>query len=206
MIAAFDLDGTLLRQNGSLAFCDFLCEKGYLSRRDMIYYAMTYARHRFFGLSFWDLHQLIFKRSFQGCSAEALLPFVKEFLAKRLDLLWYIPAVLRLKRLRSRGFECMIFSNSPRFFVEHVARQLGVEKVYATEYLLDETGCFTQLTLLMDGEQKKTEILALGNKKTVAFSDSHHDLPFLEAAHTAVAVNPHRLLKREAFKRGWEIL
>lgn len=206
MIAAFDLDGTLLKQNGSLAFCDFLCEKGFLSRRDMVYYAYTYARHRFFGLPFWDLHTLVFERSFRGCSVDSLRPYIDQFMAERLEALWYPPAVLRLERMRKRGFECMILSNSPRFFVEHVAGKLGVEKVFATEYQLDAEGKFSQLTLLMDGDRKKSEILALGGEKTVAFSDSHLDLPFLEAAHTAVAVKPQRLLKKVAYQRGWEIL
>ncbi|MFC2049207.1 HAD family hydrolase [Chlamydiota bacterium] len=206
MIAAFDLDGTLLKQNGSLAFCDFLCEKGFLSRRDMVYYAFTYARHLFLGLSFFDLHTLVFERSFQGCSVESLRPYIDEFLEERLDALWYPPAILRLKRMRERGFECMILSNSPRFFVEHVARKLEIERVFATEYLVDAAGKFERLTLLMDGECKKEAIIALGGNKTVAFSDSHHDLPFLEAAHIAVTVNPNRLLKKEAYKRGWEIL
>ena len=206
MIAAFDLDGTLLKNNGSWAFCDFLCERGFLSKRAMLYYAFIYARHRVLGLSLWDLHSLAFERSFKGCTVDSLLPYIDEFLEQRLEELWYPPAVLRLKRMRDRGFECMILSNSPRFFVEHVARKLGVEKVFATEYQVDTEGKFAGLTLLMDGDQKKTEILGLGGQKTVAFSDSHLDLPFLEAAHIAVAVNPQRLLKKVAHKRGWEIL
>lgn len=172
----------------------------------MIFYAYTYARHRYFGLPFWDLHSLIFERSFRGCPADSLTPYVNEFLATRLDNLWYIPAVLRLQRMRRRGFDCMILSNSPRFFVDHIAKQLGVDKVYATEYAIDAEGKFAQLTLLMDGECKKQQILSLTSKKTVAFSDSHHDIPFLEAAHIAVAVNPQPRLRKFAQSQGWEIL
>ncbi len=206
MIAAFDLDGTLLKKNGSFLFCDFLCEKGFISERDMFYYAWTYARHRFLGLSFWDLHTYIFERSFKGCPVSDLVPYIDEFLNSHVNELWYAPAVLRLERMRRRGFECIILSNSPRFFVEHIAKKLEVEKVYATEYQIDKQGKFSSLDLLMDGDRKKKELLALGSEKTVAFSDSYHDLPFLQAADIAVAVNPQRRLKKVAFEKGWEIL
>jgi HAD superfamily phosphoserine phosphatase-like hydrolase len=206
MIAAFDLDGTLLKQNGSLAFCDFLCEKGFLSKRDMLYYAFTYARHMFFGLPFWDLHCLIFEQSFRGCSPASLQPYLTQFLDEKLENLWYAPAILRLERMRKRGFECMILSNSPSFFVSQVAKKLGVEKVFATEYQVDAEGKFSQLTLLMDGERKKQELLSMDSKNIVAFSDSHHDLPFLEVANIPVAVNPRRRLRQVARNRGWEIL
>jgi phosphoserine phosphatase len=39
-----------------------------------------------------------------------------------------------------------------------------------------------------------------------AYSDSHTDLPFLEAVGHPVAVNPDRALRRIARERGWPIL
>jgi phosphoserine phosphatase len=41
---------------------------------------------------------------------------------------------------------------------------------------------------------------------STAYSDSHTDLPFLEAVGRPVAVNPDRDLRRTARERGWEIL
>ena len=39
-----------------------------------------------------------------------------------------------------------------------------------------------------------------------AYSDSHTDLPFLEAVGHPVAVNPDRELRRVARERGWPVL
>jgi len=39
-----------------------------------------------------------------------------------------------------------------------------------------------------------------------AYSDSHTDLPFLEAVGRPVAVNPDRELRRVARERGWPVL
>jgi phosphoserine phosphatase len=39
-----------------------------------------------------------------------------------------------------------------------------------------------------------------------AYSDSHTDLPFLEAVGHPVAVNPDRALRRIAAERSWPVL
>jgi phosphoserine phosphatase len=39
-----------------------------------------------------------------------------------------------------------------------------------------------------------------------AYSDSHTDLPFLEAVGHPVAVNPDRALRRVAVERSWPVL
>ena len=39
-----------------------------------------------------------------------------------------------------------------------------------------------------------------------AYSDSHTDLPFLDAVGNPVAVNPDRQLRRIAAERGWPVL
>jgi len=39
-----------------------------------------------------------------------------------------------------------------------------------------------------------------------AYSDSHTDLPFLEAVGRPVAVNPDRSLRRIASERSWPVL
>ena len=42
--------------------------------------------------------------------------------------------------------------------------------------------------------------------ESTAYSDSHTDLPFLEAVGHPVAVNPDRALRRIAGERGWPVL
>ena len=41
---------------------------------------------------------------------------------------------------------------------------------------------------------------------STAYSDSHSDVPFLEAVGNPVAVNPDRELRRTAEERGWPVL
>ena len=42
--------------------------------------------------------------------------------------------------------------------------------------------------------------------ESTAYSDSHTDLPFLEAVGNPVVVNPDRELRRVAAERGWPVL
>jgi len=40
----------------------------------------------------------------------------------------------------------------------------------------------------------------------VFYSDSHNDLPLLQAVYKPVAVDPDDRLKREALRNGWDII
>lgn len=206
MIAAFDLDGTLLKKNSSFAFCRFLTEQGFFSQLDLFFCVSIYLRHCYFGLSLGDLHSLVFKRLFKGKSVTTLSSFLNPFIEKKIASLWYPPAVNRLQMLKNQGVKCLVLSNSPRFLTAPLAQMFGVTEVFATDYQTNDKNELTQISSLMDGP-KKAEILSLFPlKKTIAFSDSYLDLPFLQAAHTAVAVNPKRRLKKYAKQKGWEVL
>ena len=204
--AAFDLDGTLLKYNSSYAFCRYLCQKGFFARSELLFCTLIYLRHLYLGLSLWDLHEHVFSRLFRGVEVQRLCTFVDSFLDEKLNTLWYPPALSRLEHLQERGVECMIFSNSPIFLVSSLAKKIGVEKVFATEYHLNEKGELVSIKSLMDGFQKARLLKQNSSQNIIAFSDSHLDLPFLETAYCAVAVNPKRSLKCIAKKRGWEIL
>jgi phosphoserine phosphatase len=201
-IAAFDLDGTLLSGNSSFLFCRYLQRQGVLSSGDLIYCAALFIRHLYFRLPLLDLHSLAFNRLFRGKSITSLSIHVTPFIQ---TLKWYGPALSRLRQLNAEGVEIRIFSNSPIFLVKPIAEEIGVFKVDASEYEIDNSGCLWNISSQVDGEKKQRMLLGMG-EETLAFSDSHHDLPFLEAAARAVAVNPNRRLAKIARLRNWEIL
>lgn len=202
MIAAFDLDRTLLVGNSSLFFCRYLQKRGLLSRFDLFYCSIIYFFHFFCGLSLWTMQSRVFDRLFKGKSVAELSVHLAPFLK---TLVWYEPVLTRLKRLREEGYEICILSSSPRFLVEPIARMIDVTDVVATDYSVDSEGRLSAISLLIDGAKKKEALLTLG-QEAIAFSDSHVDLPFLEAANQVVAVNPTRPLRRLAKQRNWEIL
>jgi phosphoserine phosphatase len=64
----------------------------------------------------------------------------------------------------------------------------------------------------LHGEHKAAAVRELALEQgydlteSTAYSDSHTDLPFLEAVGKPVAVNPDRELRRIAATRGWPML
>lgn len=201
-IAVFDLDGTLIQHNSSFSFCRYLHRKGLLTNLDLFYCSTLYARHVLFGLSVWDLHTRAFNRLFKGKWIKDFSPFITPFIQ---TLSWYEPALERLNRLRVEGAQIHIFSNSPFFLVKPIAAEIGVDNVVATDYKIDKAGRLWNIATFVDGEKKSQMLQRLG-KETIAFSDSHHDLPFLESASHAVAVAPTKPLLKIAHQRNWEIL
>lgn len=206
MIAAFDLDGTLLKKNSSFAFCRYLCEKGLFSKWDLFFCIQAYLRHNYGELALFDLHTLIFERLFKGQKISFLQPYLESFLETKVDSFWYPPAIRRLNQLQKQGVRCLVFSNSPRFIVAPIVKKLGIHEVFATEYLSDDQGVLSVVSTFVDGEQKKSLLVSLEDAPKIAFSDSELDLPFLMAADIAVAVKPKRKLKKIALKKKWEIL
>jgi len=90
---------------------------------------------------------------------------------------------------------------------------LGIDGLLACE--LEFSGGKTTGRLVgssLFGEKKKTVVQAwllrnnINPGEVSFYSDSYADIPLLEYCGNPVAVNPDRILRKEAKKRGWKIL
>jgi HAD superfamily hydrolase (TIGR01490 family) len=115
-------------------------------------------------------------------------------------------------RHRERGEPAYIVSATLQEIVEELARELGFDgAIGSTCEIVD--GVYTGRSLrAAHGEGKAAAIRELAEQEgldlpaSTAYSDSHTDLPFLEAVGHPVVVNPDRELRRIAGERGWPIL
>jgi len=85
--------------------------------------------------------------------------------------------------------------------------------VIATKLAVDDTGHYTgEMELYAYGKGKADAIREMAVREGIsledsfAYSDSHTDLPMLEAVGHPLAVNPDRELAKIAAERGWEVL
>ncbi|MCB1213768.1 MAG: haloacid dehalogenase-like hydrolase, partial [Chlamydiia bacterium] len=114
-----------------------------------------------------------------------------------------------IDRAKKMEIPLAIFSSSPRFLVQRVAHTLEIPHVYATDYSIDSTGCFSGLGELMDAHAKckhlqtLTSSLGISRGDVMTFSDDLIDLPFLEAGGRVCVVDPARKLRKLASARGW---
>jgi HAD-superfamily subfamily IB hydrolase, TIGR01490 len=109
---------------------------------------------------------------------------------------------------RNRGEAVYIVSATLQEIVQAIADDLGFDGGLGTVCEV-EGGVYTGRALRAlhaEGKARCIQELGYDLAESTAYSDSHTDLPFLEAVGHPVAVNPDRALRRTAAARGWPIL
>ncbi|HSX04641.1 MAG TPA: HAD-IB family phosphatase [Rhabdochlamydiaceae bacterium] len=211
-LSAFDLDHTLTKGNSSFNFCHFLLKHKILSLSTVMDSSFCYFRHLFLGMSLTELHHAIFNRVLFGRSMHFLEDQVDRFLKEYLFSALYMPAVYRLRLAQHLGHYTVILSNSPSFLVKSVAEYFGVNEWKATEYALDEQHNLSRISIIMQGADKALHLNSLSKKLGIrreaitAYSDSYHDLDFLKASGTPIAVNPDKRLRAVSIQQKWSII
>ena len=211
-LAVFDLDHTLLAADSDFLWGQFLCDEGLVDRaayesqnRQFYndYAAGTLDLAAFYRFSLAPLTQKSVAE-WQPLRAR----FVAEIIAPKVAAL--APALL--ERHRAQGDTLLITTATHRFITEPIAALLGVEHLIATEpEVLDgrHTGKLARANFQAGKVERLREWMQLHGAETAAvtaYSDSRNDIPLLEFAHTAVAVDPDAVLRAEAERRGWQVI
>ena len=212
--AFFDLDRTLIRRSSVLALAPSFRERGLISRADL-------------GRSaFWQLLFVLRGASaervrsaaedgmsiLEGFTVEEMQKLVGDAMEPVLRPLVYAEPLRLVQHHRERGEKVYVVSATLQEIVEHIAEDLGFDgAIGSTCEVVD--GVYTGKSLRgAHGEGKAQALRELAEAESLdlsastAYSDSHTDVPFLEAVGHPVAVNPDRRLKRIARLRGWPTL
>ena len=110
------------------------------------------------------------------------------------------------------GQQVWLVTATPLILAQVIAKRLGLTGALGT-VVEAEDGKFTGRLVgdILHGLGKAHAVRALAVregfdlKRCTAYSDSHNDVPMLNAVGTAVAVNPDADLREVARNRGWEI-
>lgn len=212
--AFFDLDRTLLRRSSTLALAGPFRRYGVIGHVGLAKAA------------FW---QLLFvargagaetvRRAaedglmlLKGFSPEQIRELVAGAMEPILRPLVYAEPLHLVRRHRERGERVYIVSAALQEIVDAIADDLGFDGALGTVCEVED-GVYTGRSVRsLHGSAKAGAVRALAEREGIdlasstAYSDSHTDLPFLEAVGRRVAVNPDRELARVAAERGWEVL
>ena len=212
--AFFDLDRTLLRRSSALALAGSFREHGVIGRGQLAKAAAWQLLFAARGASAETVRKaaeegLMVLRGFRVDDLRSLVATAMEPVLK--PLVYQEPLQL-VTRHRERGEPAYIVSATLQEIVEELARELGFDgAIGSTCEIVD--GVYTGRSLrAAHGEGKAAAIRELAQQEeldlaaSTAYSDSHTDLPFLEAVGNPVVVNPDRELRRIAVERGWPIL
>jgi len=211
-LAVFDLDHTLLAADSDFLWGQFLCDEGLVDRaayeaQNRVFYgqysAGTLDIEAFCRFSFAPLAQKSIA-DWQPLRAR----FVKDVIAPKVAPL--TPALL--ERHRAMGDTLLITTATNSFITQPIAALLGIEHLLATEPEVTQ-GRFTgglQRANFQAGKVDRLREWLQANDATeaeiTAYSDSRNDIPLLEFAHHAVAVDPDPVLRAEAVERGWPVI
>ena len=211
-ISAFDVDRTLFSCTTSERFLRFLYRRGVCGLVDIFHVLRLRVLYKCRRLSLENLHRKAFDLFLKGKDQQYILRLSAEFLAIELKNYVYKPAFQALEKARKEGHFILLLTAGSDFLTDHIAYFFGVDSWVSSEYSVDHSGRFAEITRLCEGEDKAAFLkkyaddLGISMENTAAYTDSIVDLPFLEAAEVAVAVQPDRRLKQLAKDRGWRVL
>ncbi len=212
--AFFDLDRTLLRRSSALALAGSFRERGLISRRQLLHAAAWQLLFVARGAS----HEAVRRaaedglRLLAGYRPEQLRALVADALEPVLRPLVYAEPLRLVEQHRERGDRVYVVSATLQEIVEAIAEDLGFDGALGTICEVRD-GRYTGRALRALHAEAKAECLrevarrdGVDLDRCTAYSDSHTDLPFLEAVGHPVVVNPDRELRRIAAERGWPVL
>ena len=212
--AFFDLDRTLLRRSSALALAGTFHQRGLISRGQLakaaawqLLFALRGASHESVRRAAED--GLILLRGFSPGEMRELVASAMEPILRPLV---YAEPLRLVDQHRERGEPVYIVSATLQEIVEGIAEELGFDGALGTTCEVRD-GVYTgHAVRALHAENKASCLRDLAATHgfdlaaCTAYSDSHTDLPFLEAVGHPVVVNPDRQLRRIAAERGWPIL
>jgi HAD superfamily hydrolase (TIGR01490 family) len=212
--AFFDLDRTLLRRSSALALAGSFRERGLISRRQLLKAAAWQLLFVARGAS----HEAVRAaaedglRILDGYTPDELRQLVAEAIEPVLRPLVYAEPLHLVEQHRERGERVYIVSATLQEIVQAIADDLGFDGALGTVCEVRDGRYTGRAVRALHAENKAAGIRELAAAEGLdlaactAYSDSHTDLPFLEAVGHPVVVNPDRELRGVAADRGWPVL
>lgn len=212
-LAVFDLDHTLLAGDSDYLWGQYLVEQGLVD-------GQTYAREN---QRYYEAYQAgtLDIRAFAAFSlapivkhgAERLARLRPRFVAEKIGPIVAAGAPALLERHRAQGDHVVITTATNRFITEPIAELLGVADLIATDpEIIDgrHTGRVAGTPNFREGKLVRLREWQARQGRDFAgmtvYSDSHNDLPLLQAADQPIAVDPDAQLRTEAERRGWRVI
>ncbi len=214
-LALFDLDNTLLAGDSDHEWGEFLISRGLVDEK-----THRETNNRFYAdyvAGTLDIHAwLAFAlEPLRGFGARRRDMLLAEFVEQRARPMVLEAGLELVREHRKAGDLCVIATATNDLITRPIAKLFEVDVLLATEAELADgavTGRIRGTPCFQAGKVEKLRQWLARNdgysapEDSVFYSDSINDLPLLELAGEAVAVDPDDRLRRVARERGWKIL
>jgi putative phosphoserine phosphatase/1-acylglycerol-3-phosphate O-acyltransferase len=207
----FDLDQTLLAGFSATSFLRERFLSGRMAPRevaDTLLGTLSFALGRtgFSGLMSATV------ATYRGLAERVLEEMGQEVFDKHLATQIYPEARALVEAHRDAGHTLAIVSSATRYQAEPMARELGIQHLLCTRLEVEDgvfTGGVVKPTCYGEGKAVAARALAaecdLDLGQSWFYTDSHDDLPLLEAVGRPRPLNPDRRLAQVAKERGWPV-
>jgi putative phosphoserine phosphatase/1-acylglycerol-3-phosphate O-acyltransferase len=209
--ALFDLDQTLLAGFSATSFVRERFVTGRMSPQELgttFYGALSFA----LGRTGFSALMSATTAAYRGLAESMLEEVGEEVFVKHLAKQIYPEARAIVQAHQEAGHTVAIISSATRYQADPLARDMGIEHVLCTELEVKEgvfTGEVIHPTCYGEGKAIAARTLAgregLDLSESYFYTDSHEDLPLLEAVGRPRPLNPNRALAQIAKERQWPV-
>jgi HAD superfamily hydrolase (TIGR01490 family) len=212
--AFFDLDRTLISRSSSLALAGTFRTRRLIGRRQMAKAAMAQLVFARFGAGQSRVGQTADSAMsvLRGLPVALMREIAAEAWEPVLKPLVYREALDLAEDHKTRGEWVYIASAALQEVVEEISSRLGFDGAIASRAEVRDGAYTGRLARRLYGQAKADALVELATAEGIdltastAYSDSHSDVPFLEAVGHPVVVNPDRALRRLADEAEWPSL
>lgn len=214
-VAFFDVDNTLLKGSTLFFLGRGMYQRGFFTKKDISAFVLANLRYRLTGKENKD--EIV---RFQNAACE----FIKghdvveiEKIGQEIYEEYVSPAIWQgtveiAQEHLAKGEEVWLVTATPVDMANLMAKRLGFTGALGTKAeTRDGTYTGKMIGNLLHGREKAVAIKELSQsegfdlKNCYAYSDSHHDIPLLEAVGSPRVINPDTLLEIRAYRDNWPV-
>ncbi len=214
-VAFFDVDNTLMKGSSLYLLSKGMYQRGFFNRRDIAAFLLANLRYQLTGKENTEEIKRVqnaacdFIKGHKVSELESLAGDVYDRYVS--PALWHGTIEIAQDHLNS-GVEVWLVTATPLDLANLIAKRLGFTGALGTCAEV-ENGLYTGKLEgnLLHGPEKAVAVRNLAGVQEIdlensfAYSDSHHDIPLLEAVGKPCVINPDTLLQVRAIRDQWPI-
>jgi HAD superfamily hydrolase (TIGR01490 family) len=210
--AFFDIDGTLISKNSGPLYMKFLRSRGEIRRGDAARTIYLFLRYK---LGMLDIERAAASSSgwIRGKSEQAVAEHCRLWYREMVRQYLQPEMVRRVRAHQAEGHVVALLSSSTPYLATPLAEDLGIEHMLVSRLVIENgrfTGdvhrpiCYGAGKIHWARRFAEEHDVDLG--ASWFYTDSVTDLPMLELVGHPEVVNPDPRLRREARRRGWNVM
>ncbi|WP_020408532.1 HAD family hydrolase [Hahella ganghwensis] len=212
-LALFDLDNTLINGDSAQAFSEFLAASDITTPANFLDTNHAYMEDYEAGRLDLGAYMKYTLSPLSTLKPEQTHRVIELFVNEVIESMILPKAQQLLEDHKKAGDELVIISATGSHLVHPIARRFGVVHSLAVDIEFVDgyiTGEIIGIPTFRNGKVERiaewSEQRGISYSNATFYSDSHNDLPLLEAVSRPVAVDPDPVLKNIAGERGWETI